>query len=300
MKTLRAEHLAKSYNKRAVVIDVSISIDSGQVVGLLGPNGAGKSTFIKMALGHLYPSSGTISVMGEDPKSIKAKEKMGYLPERSYMYKNLTGRETLQYFGEILKLSKSDIQERTEQLLEMAGLAHAGDRLVGTYSHGMTRRIGMAQALLNAPDLIILDEPTAGLDPVGCREVKDLIIELSRQGKTVLITSHILADIQDVCDEVTIMFGGVVQVSGKTETLLSDLHTTKLVFPEVRPEILNAVKELLKADLQVEEIDESSPTQSLEEYFLKVVSERHGHKQKTAGADLGKGVAQFLKKTSTP
>ena len=167
---------------------VDIKIRKGSVFGLLGPNGAGKSTLIKLILGHLYPSSGRIAVFGKDPRDVNIKFQIGYLPERSYLYKNLTAEETLSYFGEILNLSKEQIKNRTDQLLEMVGLQHSKKRFVGEFSHGMTRRMGLAQALLNDPDFVILDEPTAGLDPVGCREVKDLIITLGKRGKTVLLT----------------------------------------------------------------------------------------------------------------
>ena len=275
---------------------MDIDIKEGSVFGLLGPNGAGKSTFIKLLLGHLYPTAGELTIFGKDPRDVESKLRLGYLPERSYMYKNLTAKETLHYFGEILKLPKPVIKERCDQLLEMVGLENAANRLVGGFSHGMTRRIGMAQSLLNAPDLLILDEPTAGLDPVGCRDVKDLILELSKQGKTVLVTSHLLADTQDVCDEFNIMFGGKVQVSGKTDELLKDLNTTSLKFPKVSDETLSQVKELLRKDLGDQAIEESSPAQSLEEFFLRIVSDAHARKQETSGAELGSGVADFLKR----
>ena len=275
---------------------VDLKVREGSVFGLLGPNGAGKSTLIKLLLGHLYPTAGQLEIFGKSAKSVESKLRLGYLPERSYMYKNLTAKETLHYFGEILKLDKPVIKERTEQLLDMVGLENAANRLVGSFSHGMTRRIGLAQALLNAPDLLILDEPTAGMDPVGCREVKDLIIEVAKQGKTVLVTSHLLADTQDVCDEFNVMFGGKVQVQGKKDELLKDLDTTTLNFPKVSAETLKKAQAVLREELGDKAIEETAPTQSLEEYFLKIVSDAHANNQETSGAELGKGVAEFLKK----
>lgn len=272
---------------------VDIEIPRGTVFGLLGPNGAGKSTLIKLILGHLYPSSGKIAVFGKDPRDVNIKFQIGYLPERSYLYKNLTAQETLNYFGEILNLSKEQINSRTDQLLEMVGLQHSKKRYVGEFSHGMTRRMGLAQALLNDPDFIILDEPTAGLDPVGCREVKDLIITLGKRGKTILLTSHLLADVEDTCDDVMMIFGGKVQSQGHLNQLLADTDRTKLEFPAVDQETLVKVKEILSSKCN-SEVLVSSPKQSLESYFLSVVNE--GNKsQETAGARQGSGVADYLK-----
>ncbi|MFM1551427.1 MAG: ABC transporter ATP-binding protein, partial [Lentisphaeria bacterium] len=181
---VEGENLSKVFkdfwgrNKVEALNDVDVTVPKGAIFGLLGPNGAGKSTLIKLILGHLYPTGGRLAIFGKRPRDIAVKQHMGYLPERSFFYKHLTAAEILKYFGMILNLSREQISSRTEQLLEMVGLEAAGDRMAGEFSHGMGRRLGLAQALLNDPDLLILDEPTAGLDPVGCREVKDLIITL--------------------------------------------------------------------------------------------------------------------------
>ncbi|MCM8538113.1 MAG: ATP-binding cassette domain-containing protein [Lentisphaeraceae bacterium] len=272
---------------------VDIVIPKGSVFGLLGPNGAGKSTLIKLILGHLYPTNGRLSVMGKDPRDVEIKFKIGYLPERSYLYKNLTAEETLYYFGEILNLSKEQIKNRSDQLLEMVGLQNAKKRYVGEFSHGMTRRMGMAQALLNDPDFIILDEPTAGLDPVGCREVKDLIITLGKRGKTVLLTSHLLADVEDTCDEIMMIYGGTVQSQGKIEDLLADTDRVKLEFPANMGVDVNALKNELDKKTN-NSVKVSSPKQSLEQYFLNIVN-KGSSSQETAGAQQGKGVADYLK-----
>jgi len=281
-------------DKVKAIRGIDIDIKQGSIFGLLGPNGAGKSTLIKLILGHLYPSSGRLSVLGQDPRNVETKFKIGYLPERSYLYKNLTAEETLRYFGEILNLSSDQIKNRSEQLLEMVGLQNARKRFVGEFSHGMTRRMGMAQALLNDPDFVILDEPTAGLDPVGCREVKDLIITLGQRGKTVLLTSHLLADVEDVCNELMMIFGGTVQSQGKVGELLADTKRLKIEFPAVDAQTLEQVKQVLKPKVGLDEIRVSSPKQSLENYFLNFVS-TSSTKQETAGAQKGLGVAGYLK-----
>ena len=272
---------------------VDIVIPKGSVFGLLGPNGAGKSTLIKLILGHLYPTSGRLSVLGKDPRDVENKFKIGYLPERSYLYKNLTAEETLYYFGEILNLSKDQIKSRGDQLLEMVGLQNAKKRYVGEFSHGMTRRMGMAQALLNDPDFIILDEPTAGLDPVGCREVKDLIITLGKRGKTVLLTSHLLADVEDTCDELLTVYGGTVQSKGKVGELLADTNRVKVEFPADCGVNLKTLHEELKSKAKGM-FSISSPKQSLEQYFLNIVN-KSNKTHETAGAQQGKGVAGYLK-----
>lgn len=186
--------------KAKAVNDISFTIEPGEVIGLLGPNGSGKSTTVKMLLGLLYPTGGILNVLGRSPRAVETKREIGYLPEESYLYKYLTAEETLDFFGSLFNLSRADRKKRIDQLLDMVGMAHARRRRVGEYSKGMARRIGLAQAMINDPEFLILDEPTSGLDPLGCKEVKDLILTLKARGKTVLITSHLLSDIEDVCD----------------------------------------------------------------------------------------------------
>src|SRR5258706_548282 len=194
--------------KARAVDNVDFEVRQGEVFGLLGPNGSGKSTTVKMLLGLLYPSKGHIEVFGHSPRHVATKARIGYLPEESYLYRYLNSRETLDFFGRLFTLPGPQRRDRSEQLLEMVGLTQTRTRAIGEFSKGMQRRIGLAQALINDPDLIILDEPTAGLDPIGCREVKDLILALSRRGKTVILSSHLLADVEDVCDRVVIYYGG--------------------------------------------------------------------------------------------
>ncbi len=183
--------------KARAVDSVDFQVRRGEVFGLLGPNGSGKSTTVKLLLGLLYPTKGHIEVFGHSPRHVATKSRIGYLPEESYLYRYLNSRETLQFFGNLFELPRTDRQKRSEQLLEMVGLSQAHLRAVGEFSKGMQRRIGLAQALINDPDLVILDEPTSGLDPIGCREVKDLIVALARRGKTVILSSHLLSDVED-------------------------------------------------------------------------------------------------------
>jgi ABC-2 type transport system ATP-binding protein len=205
--------------KARAVDNVDFEVRRGEVFGLLGPNGSGKSTTVKLLLGLLYPTKGHIEVFGHSPRHVATKSRIGYLPEESYLYRYLNSHETLDFFGNLFRLPRKDRRDRAEQLLEMVGLSQTRMRAVGEFSKGMQRRIGLAQALINDPDLVILDEPTSGLDPIGCREVKDVILALARRGKTVILSSHLLSDVEDVCDRVVIYYGGKVQALGTLKEL---------------------------------------------------------------------------------
>jgi len=214
--------------KARAVDNVDFAVRRGEVFGLLGPNGSGKSTTVKMLLGLLYPSRGHIEVFGHSPRHVATKSRIGYLPEESYLYRYLDSNETLDFFGSLFDLPNKERRRRAEQLLEMVGLNQVRRRMVGEFSKGMQRRIGLAQALINDPDLVILDEPTSGLDPIGCREVKDLILALARRGKTVILSSHLLADVEDVCDRVVIYYGGRVQAMGTLRELLAEADSIRI------------------------------------------------------------------------
>src|SRR3989440_6023642 len=222
--------------KARAVDNVDFEVRKGEVFGLLGPNGSGKSTTVKLILGLLYPTKGHVEVFGHSPRHVATKERIGYLPEESYLYRYLNSRETLDFFGNLFHLDKRDRTNRTEQLLEMVGLGQTRTRAIGEFSKGMQRRIGLAQALINDPDLVILDEPTAGLDPIGCREVKDLIVALARRGKTIILSSHLLADVEDVCDRVVIYYGGKVEPQGHLKTLLATPNEIRITTPTLPPE----------------------------------------------------------------
>src|SRR5258708_16032412 len=222
--------------KARAVDNVDCDVRRGEVFGLLGPNGSGKSTTVKLMLGLLYPTKGHLEVFGHSPRHVPTKARIGYLPEESYLYRYLNSRETLDFFGNLFRLSKGDRDNRAEQLLEMVGLNQTRTPAVGELSKGIQRRIGLAQALINDPDLIILDEPTSGLDPIGCREVKDLILALARRGKTVILSSHLLADVEDVCDRVVIYYGGKIQAMGPPKDFPPTPDRIRITTPPPPPE----------------------------------------------------------------
>src|ERR1041385_7028661 len=220
--------------KARAVDNVDFEVRRGEVFGLLGPNGSGKSTTVKLLLGLLYPTSGHVEVFGHSPRHVATKSRIGYLPEESYLYRYLNSGETLDFFGSLFDLSNTERRRRAEQLLQMVGLNQVRRRMVGEFSKGMQRRIGLAQALINDPDLVILDEPTSGLDPIGCREVKDLILALAQRGKTVILSSHLLADVEDVCDRVVIYYGGRIQAMGTLQELLAAPDQLRITRSEER------------------------------------------------------------------
>src|SRR5689334_11186757 len=199
---------------------LDLEIKRGEVFGLLGPNGSGKTTTIKLLLGLLFPTEGQALIFGKPAADVSKNERIGYLPEESYLYRFLNAEETLDFYGRLFDMPASVRKERANKLIEMVGLGNARRRQLKEYSKGMTRRIGLAQALINEPDLVMLDEPTSGLDPIGSREMKDLILKLKEQGKTVLMCSHFLADVQDVCDRIAILYQGELKVLGKVDELL--------------------------------------------------------------------------------
>jgi ABC-2 type transport system ATP-binding protein len=281
--------------KARAVDNVDFEVRKGEVFGLLGPNGSGKSTTVKLLLGLLNPTRGHIEVFGHSPRHVQTKARIGYLPEESYLYRYLNSRETLDFFGNLFHLRKEDRNSRAEQLLEMVGLGKTQTRAVGEFSKGMQRRIGLAQALINDPDLVILDEPTAGLDPIGCREVKDLIIELARRGKTVILSSHLLSDVEDVCDRVLIYYGGKIQAAGTLKDLLATPDTLQITTPVLPRETLEKVLEIIRRDISTGDVRVDNPTQNLESYFLQVVEKAKRAAQETSGAQSGARVAAYLR-----
>ena len=280
--------------KAKAVNDLDFEVREGEVLGLLGPNGYGKSTTVKMLLGLLYPTGGRLTVFGKSPRDVDTKRLIGYLPEESYLYKYLTAYETLDFFGSLFNLSELERRKRAEQLLEMVGLSHAKNRPVGEFSKGMTRRIGLAQAMINDPSLLILDEPTSGLDPLGCREVKDLIHLLKKRGKTVIVTSHLLSDIEEVCDRVIILYGGKIRAQGTLNELLTIEGTDRITTPQLKPEIMEKVLSILRSQLSEEQFRIDHPRMSLEEFFLDVVNQAQAESVETYGARSGGQIADYL------
>jgi len=281
--------------KARAVDNVDFEVRRGEVFGLLGPNGSGKSTTVKLLLGLLNPTRGHIEVFGHSPRHVQTKSRIGYLPEESYLYRYLNSRETLDFFGNLFQLSRGERNNRASQLLEMVGLSQVYSRSVGEFSKGMQRRIGLAQALINDPDLIILDEPTSGLDPIGCREMKDLILALSRRGKTVILSSHLLADVEDVCDRVVIYYGGRVQAMGTLKELLAEPDTLRITTPVLPRETLARVLEVIRHDVAADKVRVDNPTQNLESYFLDVVQQARQAAAETSGAISGARVAAYLR-----
>ncbi len=280
--------------KVEAVKDLSMEIYPGEVFGLLGPNGSGKSTTIKMLLGLLYPSRGRISVFGKAPTDVSVKSRIGFLPEETYLYPFLVAHETLDYYGRLFRLPTRIRKERTEKLLDMVGLRHEAKRRLGEYSKGMARRIGLAQALINDPEFLILDEPTAGLDPIGTRQIKDVIRELGKKGKTILLSSHVLADVEDVSDRVNILYGGQQRAAGDVSELLKNREVTQITVPTVTDETVQRIRELVDRLEQKNILEVSHPRTKLEDFFLKIVEEAQAARVKTYGAMLGGAVPEFL------
>ncbi len=279
---------------RVTAVDaLEMEVRQGEVYGLLGPNGSGKSTTIKMILSLLFPTKGRIAVFGKSPREMEVKARTGYLPEESYLYRFLNARETLEYYGRLFGLSRLDRRKRIDMLLEMVGLESVQRRPVGEYSKGMQRRIGLAQALINDPDLLILDEPTTGLDPIGARQIKDLILLLRSRGKTVLLCSHLLTDVEDVCDRVMVLYGGKVHALGTVEELLTESNRTVFETDKLDEPTINRVKALLK-ETQKDVCRIESPRKRLDALFLEIVEKAQSTGAQTQGARSQASIAEFL------
>ena len=280
------------------VDSIAFEIRRGEIFGLLGPNGSGKSTTIKMILGLLHKTSGRLSVFGRAPDDVAVKKHIGFLPEESYLYRFLDARETLDYYGKLFGLEASVRKRRTDELLQMVGLERVAHRPIGEYSKGMMRRIGIAQALVNDPEFLILDEPTSGLDPLGTRQVKDLLLDLKSRGKTILLSSHLLADVEDVCDRMVILYGGKVRAEGTSEELLQDSGRSVIETDRLDPEAAAAVQSVL-AERGLADTTVAAPRQSLEHFFLDIVARAQSEAAATDGARTGSGTAAFLREESS-
>lgn len=259
---------------------LDLEIRKGEIFGLLGPNGSGKSTTIKLLLGLLFPSSGRALVFGQNASEVTKNERIGYLPEESYLYKFLTAEETLDFYGRLFDMPAKIRKERVAELIEQVGLTKAKRRQLKEYSKGMTRRIGLAQALINDPELILLDEPTSGLDPMGTRDMKDMILKLRDQGKTIVMCSHLLADVQDVCDRIAILYQGDLKELGRVDSLLKVTDETQIRAKGLSKAAEKEIREVIaKHNGSVLTIE--NPRTTLEELFLGIVresQERPGHR----------------------
>src|SRR6266478_370072 len=242
---IRTEHLGKTFRvgfwgrKVKAVEDLSLEVGEGEIFGLLGPNGAGKTTAIKMLLGFVRPTNGRAFVAGEPAGSLAARRTLGYLPENPALYEFLTGEEYLRFAGRLAGLSRRDAASRTERLLEQVGLKGRADRAIRRFSKGMVQRLGLAQALIGEPRIVILDEPMSGLDPIGRKDVRDLIFDLRRQGRTVLFSTHILSDVEAICDRVGIIVGGRLTDCGALADLVAPgARAIELVVENAAPTLI--------------------------------------------------------------
>jgi len=249
------------------VRDLDLHIQSGEVYGLLGPNGSGKSTTLKIILGLISPTRGKTEIFGRDSGLVESREAVGFLPENPYFYKYLTGEETLRFFGNLCGLRGNRLEKRIVELLDLVGLTNARRRRLGIYSKGMLQRIGLAQALINYPKLVVLDEPTAGVDPAGSRDIRNLIVDLKGRGITVLLSSHLLAQAQEICDRVGILANGVLVCEGKLQDLIAIENQSELVFENVSDTLVKEIEALAKrSDAKLVESRRSTTT--LERLFL--------------------------------
>ncbi len=255
---------------------LDLQVYRGEIFGLLGPNGSGKTTTIKLLLGLLFPTEGDALIFGEPTTNVAKNERIGYLPEESYLYKFLNAEETLHFYGRLFQISAAERAKRVDRLIDMVGLSAAKHRQLREYSKGMQRRIGLAQAMINNPELILLDEPTSGLDPIGTAEIKDLIRELREQGKTIVLSGHLLADMQDVCDRIAILHHGELREIGRVTDLLTVQDVTQIKARDLPESAIQEIREVIaRHGATLESVDH--PTTTLEELFLRIVRESDLH-----------------------
>jgi ABC-2 type transport system ATP-binding protein len=263
------------FHRQSIVAvrDLDLCVGRGEVYGLLGPNGSGKSTTLKIILGLVSPTRGRTEIFGCNSRLVESREAVGFLPENPYFYKYLTGQETLRFFGRLCGLKGVQLRNRINELLELVGLTKAAKRRLGTYSKGMLQRIGLAQALIHDPKLVVLDEPTAGVDPAGSREIRDLILDLKKRGITVLLSSHLLAQAQEICDRVGILADGMLVREGHLQELIAIENQTELVLADASSQLLNEIEALIKrSDAKL--IERRKSTTTLERLFLDATSQR--------------------------
>ena len=253
--------------------DLDLRIEPGEVYGLLGPNGSGKSTTLKIILGLVSPTRGCTEIFGRDSRLVKSREAVGFLPENPYFYKYLSGEETLRFFGRLCGLGGAGLRNRMDELLALVGLTNARKRRLGTYSKGMLQRIGLAQALIHDPRLVVLDEPTAGVDPAGSREIRDLILDLKRRGITVLLSSHLLAQAQEICDRVGVLADGALVREGRLQELIAIENQTELIVADASSDLIEEIESLINRS-NAKLIERRKSTTTLERLFLDATTDR--------------------------
>lgn len=275
---VRTEVLTKVYKdfwrRKSVsaLTNLDLVIERGEIFGLLGPNGSGKTTTVKLLLGLLFPTSGKSWLLGYPSSDLKIKSKIGFLPEESYLYKFLNAEEILDFYGKLFDIPKTERKLRIDKLIYDVGLNPYRKRLLSQYSKGMLRRIGLAQAIINDPELVILDEPTSGLDPIASREIKDLILDFKRQGKTIVLCSHLLADVQNICDRIAILNKGVLKVMGNVRELLSQKDVIEFVVKNLSDNDIQVVETFIKSR-SGNVLSISHPVSTLEELFLTIIQQ---------------------------
>jgi len=294
---VETRNLSKTYRdfwgrrKKTALKPLDLEIRRGEIFGLLGPNGSGKTTTMKLLLGLIFPTSGDALVFGRDASDVTKNERIGYLPEESYLYKFLDADETLDFYGRLFDMPPEERRRRADMLIEMVGLGRDRRRQLREYSKGMTRRIGVAQALINDPELVLLDEPTSGLDPIGTREMKDLIIDLKARGKTVIMCSHLLADVEDVCDRIAVLHLGELKELGRVEDLLRVTDVTQIRAHGLPMAAYDEIRDVL-ARHGGSDIEIGNPTSTLEDLFLEVVRDAEARPGRRARAGVATAAGQ--------
>jgi ABC-2 type transport system ATP-binding protein len=275
---IETEGLTKDYTnfwgrrKHKGLDSLTISIERGEVFGLIGPNGCGKTTTFKLLLGLIFPTKGTARLLGRPPDDVAVKARLGFLPEESYLYRWLNADETLDFFGRLFNLDRETRRKRADELISKFGLAHARHRALREYSKGMVRRVGFCQALINDPEVVIFDEPTSGLDPISQRQIKDLILELKAKGKTVLLSSHLLADVQDVCDKLCMLHQGQTKLQGPVKDILVQRDSVTLTFKDLSEDARRRLEEAARAE-GARLVRSENTLETLEDVFLRTVQE---------------------------
>lgn len=274
---VRIENLTKIFpvplrrQRVTAVRNISFEVRPGEVYGLLGPNGSGKSTTLKILLGLVTPNQGRAMIFGQDSRDYHSRRDVGFLPENPYFYKFLTAAETLRFYGKVCGMGGTILNKRIAELIHLVGLEDARDRRIGGFSKGMLQRIGLAQALIQDPRLVVLDEPTAGVDPAGSHQIRDLILDLKKRGKTVLLTSHLLEQVQEICDRVGIMARGEMIREGALADLVSVKNQTEFVIENATPDIRSQIEQLLQ-NSPAKLLSTRQPQRSLESVFLELTA----------------------------
>ena len=284
-------------DKVYAVEDLNLKVRYNEVYGLLGPNGSGKTTTLKLLLGLLHPTKGKAFVLGGDSTNPKINARIGFLPEESYLYRFLNARETLDFYGRLFDLPPKLRKLRIEALLDMVGLKTVANRPVGTYSKGMARRIGLAQALINDPDFLILDEPTTGLDPIGTWQIKELLVQLAKRGKTILLSSHLLADVEDICDRISILYGGKIQIEGNVRDLLEHTNQKQITTDFISDASIEKIKQLIENENA--QCTVTCPMDKLESFFIRTVCDAQQQEKPTSGAVSTTQISDFLSAQKT-